>query len=69
MTYCMNIYGCQAWRYHGNYLDKFYTTWRKAIRRVWKIPYRTHIKLVHLINKSCLINSVLEKGALNLDGP
>ena len=38
-----------------------YTTWRKAIRRVMKIPYRTHNKLVHLINKSCSINNVLEK--------
>ena len=27
MTYCMNIYGCQTWRYNGNYLDTFYTTW------------------------------------------
>ena len=41
-TYCMNIYGCQTWRYNSNYVDKFYTTWRKAIRQVWKIPYRTH---------------------------
>ena len=55
-TSCMNIYGCQTWRYNSNYLDKFYTTWRKAIRRVWKIPYITHNKLVHLINKSCSIN-------------
>ena len=68
-TYCMNIYGCQTWRYNSNYLDKFYTTWRKAIRRVWKIPYRMHNKLVHLINKSCSINTVLEKGVLNLYGP
>ena len=58
-TYCMNkLYGCQTWKYNGNYLDTFYTTWRKAVRRVWKIPYRTHNKLVHLINKSCLINTV-----------
>ena len=63
MTYCMNIYiyGCQTWKYNGNYLDKFCTTWRKAIRRVWKMTYRTHNKLVHLINKSCPINTVLEK--------
>ena len=33
-TYCMIINWCQTWRYNGNYLDKFYTTWRKAIRRV-----------------------------------
>ena len=25
-TSCMNIYGCQTWRYNGNYLDKLYTT-------------------------------------------
>ena len=41
-TYCMNICGCQTWRYNSNYLDKFYTTWRKAIRRVWKIPYNAY---------------------------
>ena len=60
-TYCMNTYGCQTWRYNGNYLENCYTTWRKAINRVWKIPYRTHNELVHLINKSCSINTVLEK--------
>ena len=43
------------------YLNKLYTTWIKAIRRAWKIPYRTHNKLVHLINKSCSINTVLKK--------
>ena len=48
----------------SNYVDKFYTTWRKAIRRVWKIPYRTHNKLVHLINKSCSINTVSEKRSI-----
>ena len=63
-TYCMNIYGCETWRYNSNYVDTFYTTWRKAIRQVWKIPYRTHNKLVHLINKSCSINTVLEKKSI-----
>ena len=63
-TYCMNIYGCQTWGYNDNYLDMFYIIWRKAIRRVWKIPYRMHNKLVHLINKSCSINTVLEKRSI-----
>ena len=60
----MNIYGCQMWRYNSNYLDKFYTTWRKAVRRVWKIPYRTHNNLVNFINKSCSINTALEKSSI-----
>ena len=63
-THCINIYGCQTWRYNGNYLDKLYTTWRKAIRRVWEKTYIMHNKLVHLINKSCSINTVLEKRSI-----
>ena len=35
---------------NDRYLDTFYITWRKAIRRVWKIPYITHNNLVHFIN-------------------
>ena len=61
---CMNIYGCQMWRYNGNDFDKLYTTWRKAVRRVWKLPHIMHNKLVHLINKSCLVNAVLEKRSI-----
>ena len=34
---------------------------RKAIRKLWKIPYRTHNALVHLINKCNTIVNVLEK--------
>ena len=57
-------------RTYSNYLDKFYTTWRKAIRRVCKIPYRTHNKLDNLNKKLCSINTVFEKkGVLNLYGP
>ena len=41
-------------------------TWRKAIRRVWKILNRTHNNLNHLMNKSCLINYVLEKSSIKL---
>ena len=63
-SYCLNIYGCRTWRYNSNYVDTFYTTWRKAIFRVWKIPHRMHNKLVHLINKSCSINTVFEKRSI-----
>ena len=57
----MNIYGSQIWKYNEKYISKFYTAWRKAIRQVWKIPYRTHNKFIHLINSSHSINIILEK--------
>ena len=46
-SYCMNVYGCQIWSYNIKYVNKYYTAWRKAIRRIWKIDYRTHNKLLH----------------------
>ena len=61
-SYCMNVYGSALWRYnnHSN-IEKFCVSWRKIVRRLWKIPYRTHNSLVHLINKCDSINCILEK--------
>ena len=33
-SYCMNAYGCQIWSYNNIYINKYYTAWRKAIRRI-----------------------------------
>ena len=61
-SYCMNIYGSALWRYnnHSN-IENFCVSWRKIVRRLWKIPYRTHNSFVHLINKCDSINCILEK--------
>lgn len=60
-TYCMNVYGSQIWKYNDKALNKFYTCWRKTIRILYKIPYRTHNNLIHSIMKSYPIDIVLEK--------
>ena len=60
-TYCMNVYGSQIWAFNKTYLNKFYVAWRKAIRRIWKLPYRTHNNLLHLINLCLPIDVTLEK--------
>ena len=44
--------------YHNN-IERFCVSWRKVIRRIWKIPYRTHNALVHLINKCNSIVNIL----------
>ena len=38
--------------------------WRKAIRRIWKLPYRTHDNLLHLINLCLPIDVTLEKHSI-----
>ena len=35
-------------------LKLFYTAWRKAIRAIWKLPFRTHCNLLHGINDTPL---------------
>ena len=61
-SYCMNVYGSPLWRYNNHYnIERFSISWRKAIQRLWKIPYRTHNALVHHINKCNSIVSILEK--------
>ena len=60
-SYCMNIYGSQIWPYSKNCLSKYYISCRKAIWRLWKIPYRTHNKFIHIVNNWMPINITLEK--------
>ena len=61
-SYCMNVYGSSLWKFnnHKN-IERFGVSWRKVIQRIWKIPYRTHNAIVHLINKCNSIVNILEK--------
>jgi hypothetical protein len=47
-TYCSSFYGSHLCDF--NHIENVYVEWRKAIRRVWKIPRRTHTRLLpHII--------------------
>ena len=63
-TYCMNVYSSQIWAFNKTYLNKFYVAWMKAIRRIWKLPYRTHNNSLHLINFCLPIDVTLEKRSI-----
>ena len=39
----------------------FYTVWRKAIRAIWKLSFRTHCNLLHNINDTLPIDVMLEQ--------
>ena len=52
-SYCMNVYGSQLGSYNDfRAVERFYTAWRKTIRRIWRIDKRTHNLLIHAINSS-----------------
>ena len=48
ISICMSLYGCQLWDVSHKYINKFYVSWRKAIRRMFNLPYHTHSCLLHL---------------------
>ena len=45
-SYCMPLYGCSLWDYGSKGIEKFYVTWRKAIRYIFNVPRTTHCDLL-----------------------
>ena len=62
----MDLYGCSLWNFGSNYVETFYTVWRKAIRAIWKLPFRTHCNLLHGINDTPPIDVMLEQRCIKL---
>ena len=48
-SYCTSFYGCPLWDVTGNNISRFYISWRKSIRRLFDLPYRTHCNLLPVI--------------------
>ena len=44
--YCTSYYGSQSCMVYHNSFNELKISWRKAIRRVWNVPYRTHSALL-----------------------
>jgi hypothetical protein len=43
------VYGSCLWDFESKVMDDFSVNWRKSVRRVWGLPYRTHCALLNLI--------------------
>ena len=46
LSQCYHWYGCQAWSLESKHIGTFDVTWRKAVRKVWYIPYIFRSKLL-----------------------
>jgi len=40
---CTSMYGCELWYLDDSKINEFCTAWRKGLRRIWNLPYNTHI--------------------------
>ena len=59
-VYCMPLYGSVLWDFSSRYINSFYTTWRKCIRRLFGLPARTHNALL-----PCICNDMPPEGQLH----
>ena len=57
----MNVYGIPLWRYNNHNNINDIALHGEKVFEDWKIPYRTHNALVHLINECNSISIILEK--------
>ena len=59
--YCLSLYGSTACMLDNIKVKELKIAWRKAIRRIWNLPYRTHSELLPLISKQLSIEYVMYK--------
>ena len=52
-TYCLDAYASQLSDYEDKRIEKYYVAWRKAMRKIWKLPNLTHCNLLPVIT-NCL---------------
>ena len=58
-AFCLSLYGCVLWDFSNPYVEKFYTAWRKCIRRVLGVPFNTHCSLLSMLCEDVSIDSQL----------
>lgn len=63
-SYCMSLYGSVLWDLSDNHIQRFYTSWRKAVRKLIGVHPMTHSALLNLIIETRPIEGVMESRIL-----
>ena len=45
-SFCMSLYGSELWNYNSRYAEEIFVAWRKTMRKLFGLPYRTHNYIV-----------------------
>ena len=64
-SYCMSLYGCELWLLSNTHIEDLCVSWRKCLRRVWRLPYRTHCYLLPLICECLPLEDEIRRWSLN----
>jgi hypothetical protein len=60
-SHCMSLYGYHLWDLSKPFMENLYTAWRKCIRMLLKLPYRTHNTLIPVIIDDLCIQAQIAK--------
>ena len=60
-SYCSSIYGCELWSLNNGTIDDFCIAWRKALRRVFVLPFNAHSYLLPIISCSLPLHDEIIK--------
>jgi hypothetical protein len=63
--YCTSYYGCEIWQLTNPAIEDICIAWRKSLRRIWNLPYRTHSYLLALISNCLPIFDEICRRSLN----
>ena len=63
--YCCSLYGVLLCSLDGRYVNDLFTEWRKAVRRICRLPPRTHNVLLPNLVNSVSLDISLEKRMYN----
>ena len=65
-TYCMSVYGSVLWNFENIDIQRFFTAWRKAVRSIFNLPFKTHCYLLPYICNDTNVDVQLHKRFLKL---
>ena len=44
---CLSLYGCALWNISSKCLKMLEVSFNKILRRIWNLPYNSHMRMVH----------------------
>ena len=50
-SYCLSLYGSSIWSLSSSSLHNLEIAFNKILRRIWRLPNRSHTGIVHLVAK------------------